>query len=191
MTEQHIRIKIRSAQYAVSDELVCDLLDYAYGDGDCPACESGCESAIALNAHDGLDEYSDTIELYTEGLLQVTKESGRERVEISYEETELTGMAGARTSVSFDTATPRLVSMTRSGAVSTALVFEPGRRNICAYNTAYLPFELCVATRIVENTIDPQTCGGALYLDYIIEIRGGVAERNKFTMEIKDACSFL
>ena len=84
----------------------------------------------------------------------------------------------------FDKGNEGLVTMMRSGAVNTALVFEAGNRHICVYHTPYMPFELCVHTLKVENHLLDE---GKLYLDYIIEFRGAKAEHNLFTLTVKDS----
>jgi len=165
MKKKNIKLKIFSEQYDVSDELFATL--------------TGAE--IIGNekdeGHEG-DNAPDTIEMVTDATV---KDDG-ERIEISYDETELTGMKGATTSVSFKKNERGLVTMLRGGTVRTALVFEEGKRNICTYETPYMPFELCICTKKVENGLDFGS--GRLYLDYIVEIRGAKAERTKFTFEI-------
>ena len=68
------------------------------------------------------------IELFTEGLMTVTPdaaftETPSYTVAVTYDETELTGMAGARSTVTYRTADRGLVSIIRSGLVSTAMTF--------------------------------------------------------------------
>ena len=99
----------------------------------------------------------------------------------SYDETEATGMDGSTTSLTYLLDRPELVTMLREGAVSTALVFEEGKRHHCLYQTPFMPFEVCVHTLKVENKLETER---TLFLDYIIEIRGARAERTKFFMEI-------
>lgn len=103
------------------------------------------------------------------------------RTEISYEETELTGMEGSSTVISFDQKNEGVVTMLRTGLVSTALVFEAGKRHHCVYSTPYMPFEVCVHTLSVKNDV---TANGYLEIDYIVEIRGARAERTKFSMKL-------
>ena len=103
-------------------------------------------------------------------------------VEVSFDETALTGMEGSRTTVSFDKRTPEIVSMLRTGSVSTALVFEKGKRHHCVYNTPYMTFEVCVHTLDIQNDI---LDSGTVNIDYIVERRGARAERTKFSMRVK------
>ncbi|MBE6576938.1 MAG: DUF1934 domain-containing protein [Ruminococcaceae bacterium] len=119
-------------------------------------------------------------EIKTFGTLTLTDDG---RAEVAYEETEASGMEGSKTAVSFDTANPEIVTMTRTGMVSTTLVFEKGKRHHCVYNTPYMPFEVCVKSVNVNNTI---LQAGTLELDYFVEIRGAKAERTKFFMKIMD-----
>ena len=103
------------------------------------------------------------------------------RVCISYKESELTGMEGSSTSVSFHKSEPQTLSMLRDGAVKTALIFEQNKRHLCVYQTPIMPFEVCVYTRTVRNAIESE---GVLEMDYTVEIRGAQAERTKFLMRV-------
>lgn len=104
-----------------------------------------------------------------------------ERISISYNESEATGMEGSLTTVTFLKSDPSVVSMIRSGLVSTTLVFEEGKRHHCMYKTPFMPFEVCIRTIKVDNTI---IGFGSLSLDYIVEIRGAKAERTRFSFQI-------
>ncbi len=104
-----------------------------------------------------------------------------DRISISYDESEATGMEGSNTTISFLKSDPLIVSMTRTGLVSATLVFEEGKRYHCIYKTPFMPFEICIRTVKVENLI---LTTGTLSLDYIVEIRGAKAERTKFSCKI-------
>lgn len=104
-----------------------------------------------------------------------------ERISISYNESEATGMEDSLTTVTFLKSDPSVVSMIRSGLVSTTLVFEEGKRHHCMYKTPFMPFEVCIRTIKVDNTI---IGFGSLSLDYIVEIRGAKAERTRFSFQI-------
>lgn len=184
--EHKIKIKLRSRRTELGEVLAESLFgrildntgmddpNTSEGQDDLPIDEA------ALFAGEVSEVEQDVLEMTTEGILRL--QDGR--VEIIYDESELTGMEGATTSVSFATDDPELVTMMRGGTVTTALVFEPHRRHICAYHTPFMPFEICVYSRHVENKI--LDCG-TLELDYIIELRGAQAERTRFTMEIRTA----
>ena len=166
METQNIKMKIRSERYDVEGSVFANFLN-----------DEG-EDELEYGAADVEMELQDEIiELCTEGFMN----TDGKRVELVYEESEITGMEGSRTSVSFENDTPGFVTMLREGSVSTALLFEKGKRHHCVYNTPIMPFEICVRTIKVENNI---LSNGTLKLDYIIEIRGAKAERTKFELQI-------
>ena len=126
------------------------------------------------DVEDGVDES----EIMMEGkLIQTTH-----RVELTYEESELTGMEGSKTKIGFDRACPDLIAMLRSGPVNTALIFEPLKRHVCVYNTPFSSFEVCVHTLRVENFLLER---GELFVDYLIEIHGARTERCKMTIRLR------
>ena len=128
------------------------------------------------------------IELITEGFLTVTPDAGFSEepsatVAITYDETELTGMEGAHSTITYRTADRGLVTMLRTGMVSTAMTFKAHHRAICTYDTPYMPFSIGIHALTVDNRLDTD---GELKLDYIIEIRGARAERCEMVMKITE-----
>jgi uncharacterized beta-barrel protein YwiB (DUF1934 family) len=126
------------------------------------------------------------IELITEGFLTITPDKGFSEepsytVAITYDETELTGMEGAHSTITYRTADRGLVTMLRTGMVSTAMTFKAHHRAICTYDTPYMPFSIGIHALTVDNRLDTE---GELKLDYIIEIRGARAERCEMVMKI-------
>lgn len=158
--EEEVRIRIRSVRYEVEESLFSKEED-------------------AMIEEEALRVEPETIEISSVGRLTV--EDGR--VQIAYDETEVTGMDGSTTAISFLREQAGVVSMIREGAVSTVLVFEAKKRHHCIYNTPFMPFEVCVHTLKVDNHL-LDGMGNYLDLDYIIEIRGAQAERTKFRMEL-------
>ena len=159
---EEVRIKIRSVLYEVQASLFSEESE-----------DDDLSSILPFEENISPEE----IIINTEGALKI--EDGR--FEVSYKESEATGMEGATTTVYFVKNQPEIVSMLRSGSVSTALVFEERKRHHCVYNTPYMPFEVCVHTLHVENKLGSE---GTLDLDYVVEIRGAQAERTKFNMQI-------
>ena len=81
-------------------------------------------------------EAIEKIELFTEGLMTIVPDMGYTEepsytVSVKYDETELTGMAGATSTVTYRTCDRSLVSMLRTGLVSTAMTFKAHHRSIC------------------------------------------------------------
>lgn len=159
MQKKDIRIKIHSELYEIDASLFDDDVDTDNipMSADAPEPEILDINSLGTYADDG------------------------ERISISYDESEATGMSGSTTTVTFLKSDPSVVSMIRSGTVSTTLVFEQGKRHHCMYKTPFMPFEICVRTIKVENSI---IISGNLLLDYIIEIRGAKAERTRFSFQI-------
>ncbi len=124
-------------------------------------------------------ENEDTLmELRAQGTLRCEDN----RITLSYDETELTGMEGSTTQITFSLDAPALVTMVRSGTVRAALVFEQRVRHICVYDTPLMPFELCIYARKVENALTMD--GGSMSLDYLVEFHGSNAERTLFTLDV-------
>ena len=164
MIKKNIRIKLTSLREATNDRFFGQML------GDEVEEFDEFEDEIP-------EEQEGPIEMFSEGELYITDE----RVIIAYEESELTGMEGSHTQVRFERNQEGLVTMMRNGNVSTILVFEEGKRHICTYQTPYMPFEICVFTKEVKNTLLEN---GVIELDYIVEIRGAQAERTQFKIEV-------
>ena len=124
------------------------------------------------------------LEMVTEGEMIRLRDpvTGEEAVTVAYEESELTGMEGSRTTVLFSTDDPGLVHMIRSGEVNTALTFRAHHRAICTYETPYMPFQIGIHGLVVDNRL---LTDGTLVLDYIIEIRGARAERSRMEMHVE------
>ncbi len=122
-------------------------------------------------------------EFITAGHMTVKKTPVGETVSITYDETELSGMEGATSTITYCTDDPGLVTMTRSGTVRTAMTFRAHHRAICSYDTPYMPFEVCIHALTVDNRLGT-LLGGTLVLDYLVEIRGGVAERCTLRMTV-------
>ena len=103
------------------------------------------------------------------------------RTVIRYAESELSGMEGAVTEISFENANPSIVTMERGGGFMTTFVFEGGKRHICVYNTPIMTFEMGVHTKEVQNHLADE---GYIILDYLLEIRGAGAERNRVHISV-------
>ncbi len=165
------------AETAISDmQELADLFE----DADNDAVLSMNDLLNHLSA--ATDNQPERIEFTTDGMLS---DNGM-RIELSYEESELCGMAGSRTTLLFDKVLPGLITMVRTGAYSTSLVFNAAdRRQRCMYDTGILPpFELCVLTRKIDNRLSFE--GGSLALDYIIEMHGVKTEFNSLLLEVRE-----
>ena len=88
-------------------------------------------------------------------------------------------MENSHTTISFQKSEPSLITMTRDGTVRTALIFEAGRRHMCVYQTPFMPFEVAVKTKQVENRIAEN---GTLHMNYTVELKGANAEQTDFSL---------
>lgn len=166
-----VRIYLRSERFGVAAQLFEDMLA---GMTEADAFVEGAFDPLQTD-----DDEAQDMEMYSDARLRLTDDM----FSLSYEETALTGMEGSSSQLSFIRSQPHLLTMLRSGSVSTALVFEPGKRHFCTYKTPYMPFEVCVHTIKVDNRL--LDAEGTLDLDYVVEIRGAQAERCRLHLEIK------
>lgn len=127
-----------------------------------------------------MDAECEKVEFYTEGELTLGSDG---RFCLSYDESEITGMEGSVTSVNFNTNEPGLVTLMRTGAFRMAMVFERGARHICTYMTPYMPIEMVVVTKKLENNLTES--GGELVCEYSIEANGMRCERAKMRLVAK------
>ncbi len=125
-------------------------------------------------------ELPEPTELLTEGHLITTPQ----RVELVYEESEMSGMEGSVSTIGFDRATPGLVTLMRTGPVGSALVFEQNKRHTSIYRTPFSSFELCAHTLHVENKLLTE---GTLALEYILSFHGAESEHCRLLISVKPA----
>ncbi len=167
-----VRIFLRSERFGVAAQLFEDMLA---GMTEADAYLEGVFDPLETD-----DDEPQNMEMYSDARLRLTDDM----FSLSYEETALTGMEGTSSQLSFVRSQPHLLTMIRSGSVSTALVFEPGKRHFCTYKTPFMPFEVCVHTIKVDNRLLDNEA--TLDLDYVVEIRGAQAERCRLHLEIKE-----
>ena len=161
MTKRNVLIQIKTTRWAIPRSLFEENVVPEEEDVECED-----------------EEVLEPAEMLTEGRLI----TGSQRVELVYEEGELTGMEGSVTTIGFARADAGLVTMMRTGPVHTAMVFEEGKRHICLYNTPFSEFEICVHALHVENRL---LTDGVLILDYLVEVHGAQAERCQMTITVR------
>lgn len=106
-----------------------------------------------------------------------------ENCEIVYRESEDLGMGDTTVKVCWAKKNPGIVSVMRSGEVETVMTFEEGKRHISSYAMPGMSFELCTRAITVDNGFYGNP-GDEIYLDYVIEIRGGFGGRRKMFMQM-------
>ena len=108
---------------------------------------------------DGVD--ADGTELMTEGTMTITDEGMR----LSYEETELTSMAG--TTTTFDIRGNRVI-LTRSGTVNSQMVFEEGQKHSSLYSTLFGEMTIDIQTSRLRHNLSER--GGIMEIRYSIAV---------------------
>ena len=123
---------------------------------------------------DGIDP--DATELMTEGTMTLT-ENG---IELSYEETSLTGMEG--TTTSFQIQGPQVI-LTRSGTVNSQMVFEEGRQHTSLYETPFGELSVDIQTSVLKHNLTER--GGLMEIKYSIAVEHTVTGRNCFKIRVR------
>lgn len=106
-----------------------------------------------------------------------------ERCDLVYKESPELGMGNCTVKLTWLADDPQIISVIRNGEVETVMSFEPGRRHISTYNMGTMSFELCTRTMRCINTFDG-SLDGEIYIDYIVEVRGGFVGRRKMGVKV-------
>ena len=119
----------------------------------------------------------DTVELVTEGKYCYRDGKG----ELSYMESELTGMQGTRTSFTF---TPTEVVLSREGTLTSKMVFREGTKNTFLYDTPFGSATMGLDTHKIHSNMGPR--GGEMEIDYVVDFDHAVVGRNKFRINVRE-----
>ena len=119
----------------------------------------------------------DSVELVTAG--QYGFENGESR--FTYEESELTGLDGTRTTFTIN---PMGVVLRREGNLNTEMVFQQGKKNFFLYETPYGSATMGVKTRRILTQLGEH--GGDLELDYNIDFNHTPMGRNQFKISVRE-----
>ena len=123
---------------------------------------------------------SDTVELTTEGLMEPLDDGWLLR----YEESEATGMAGVTTELRVGRSG---VVLERTGAMSSLLVLEKGKRHLCRYETGYGPLMLGIYTKEIDNRLKDD--GGELYFHYTMDVGQGEPYLHDVRLTVRQTAS--
>ena len=118
----------------------------------------------------------DVIELATEGTMEL-RDGGWD---ISYDETELTGMAGVTTTFRVE---PGKVTLRRSGKLNSEMVFQEGIRHESLYKLDFGALLMTVTAKQVF--FDIVSDGGVIDLIYNIEIENSAAGTVDYHLDIR------
>ena len=121
------------------------------------------------------DQDPEVIELTTEG----TMEKQKEVWEISYEESDLTGLAGVTTCFRVG---PRGVVLKRTGNIENQMIFMEGRKHESLYRLDFGALMLTVMATKVRSDVSEQ--GGTVDIHYNIEIEDTNAGTVEYHIEV-------
>ena len=122
------------------------------------------------------DTEPDSIELMTEGVLELT----REGMVLSYQESELTGLEG--TTTAFEIRGPQVI-LSRTGNVNSQMVFEEGKQHTSIYETPFGELAIDIQTSRLRHSLSER--GGLMDLRYSISVDHAVTGRNAFKIRVK------
>ena len=118
----------------------------------------------------------DVIELVTDGTMAFVDGGW----DISYEETELTGMAGVTTTFRVE---PRKVTLRRTGKLRSEMVFQEGVRHESLYQLDFGALLMTVTAKQVYYDIVSD--GGSIDIVYTIEIENSAAGTVDYHLDIR------
>ena len=122
------------------------------------------------------DQEPDVIELVTEGTMELVNGGW----DISYEESELTGMVGVTTTFRVE---PGKVTLRRTGKLRSEMVFQEGVRHESLYKLDFGALMMTVTAKQVFFDIVPD--GGVIDLVYSIEIENSAAGLVDYHLDIR------
>ena len=103
-------------------------------------------------------------------------------VYITYEESGLTGMRGTETTLKVG---PKRVTLTRTGEITSEMVFEQGFKHLSYYDTGTVGgMSIGVNARKV-NTVFDET-GGLINVEYAVEVENELRGHNNIKIEVKN-----
>lgn len=123
-----------------------------------------------------LDQEPEIIELVTEGTMAFTDGGW----DISYEETDLTGLKGTTTIFRVD---PGCITLTRKGPLNSQMVFREGVFHESLYQMPFGAMMITVCANRVDFKIDET--GGVIDLTYAIDIENTAAGYIEYHLDIK------
>lgn len=134
---------------------------------------------IKITGKNSIDDQEDVIEFVTDAKIYDKGES----LYIIYDESELCGMPGYKTSLKISGQSVKMARYGPNKVKATEMQFENGKRYSNHYATEFGVFDLEILTKNMSNTIT-QEGEGKLELDYHISLNGLGEARNFLKLEI-------
>lgn len=195
MTEIPVTIEISSVQKNFDptesekgrEYIRADLMRKATEYGSMSALEnelSRCYN-IAKDDFDSILPFTDSedgrfsAEMYAKGTMCMKGS----KLQISYEETEATGMKGSTTSLLFAPEKPKTVFMKRRGTHTSNMIFEENKTKSFIYGAEVMTLRINLFTKAVKNTVSLEK-GGKLDIVYALEINNTQAQLNRIRVTV-------
>lgn len=132
---------------------------------------------ISMHAEQGVDtETPNALDFTTDGYYTFDDNVGC----ITYEESEVTGLEGTRTSV---LVMPNQIIVDRDGTITSRMIFQEGGKTDFLYDTPFGNAVLGIKTRKISQNFDDK--GGKLEIDYDINMEHTVFSRNRFKINVE------
>ena len=122
------------------------------------------------------DQEPDVIELVTEGTLEHEKSVWV----ITYEESDLTGLAGVTTAFRIG---PRGVALKRTGRLQSQMIFREGIRHESLYQMEFGALMIAVQAQKIQSDLNEQ--GGTVDITYAIEIENAASGTVEYHLDVK------
>lgn len=129
---------------------------------------------VGRQSYDGQEP--DVIELVTEGTLEQQKQVW----EISYEESDLTGLEGVTTVFRVG---PRGVSLKRSGRLQSQMIFREGVRHESLYQMEFGALMIAVQAQKIRSCLTE--AGGTVDITYTIAIEESAGGTVEYHLDVK------
>ena len=123
-----------------------------------------------------MDQEPDVIELVTDGTLEQTEDGW----DITYEESDLTGLEGVTTTFRV---TPDVITLDRVGKLNSQMVFQEGKFHDSLYQMSFGALMITVCASKVKSHLTED--GGTIDLVYSIEIEQNAAGVIEYHLDIK------
>ena len=118
----------------------------------------------------------DATELMTEGTMTVRDG----QIRLSYKESELTGMEGTTTTFIVE---GKRVTLLRTGAVNSQMIFEEGEQHTSLYETPFGELTVDIQTSKLIHNLSER--GGLMEIKYSIAVEHTVTGRNCFKIRVR------
>ena len=119
----------------------------------------------------------DSLQLVTAGQYGVDSD----QICMTWEESELTGMEGTRTSI---TVQPKTVVLSREGKTNTTMEFQEGKKSYFLYETPFGSATMGLDTRRIRSSFDFH--GGDMEIEYTVDMDQTIVGRNRFYIQVKE-----